>query len=208
MTDVQTATSQAEATPEEVVAWLAAGNARFTAGEPLERDLLAQAAATADGQHPLAAVLGCIDSRVPVETVFDLGIGDVFVARTAGNVVDDDVLGSLEFASAVAGVHVILVLGHTSCGAVAGACDGVELGHLTGLLAKITPAVVEASGGDPTPGADDPDLVQRAVVANVRTSMATILARSAVIADLQAADKVVVVGGVYDLASGTVTMLD
>ena len=208
MSDVQTAATQAEATPEEVVAWLAAGNARFTAGEPRERDLLAQAAATADGQHPLAAVLGCIDSRVPVEAVLDAGIGDVFVARTAGNVVDDDILGSLEFATAVAGVHAILVLGHSACGAVAGACSGVELGHLTGLLAKITPAVVEASGGDPTPGADDPDLVQRAVEANVRTSMATILERSAVIADLRAAGKVVVVGAVYDLASGTVTMLE
>ena len=152
MTDVQTAETQAAATPESVLTWLRDANLRFAAGRTTTRNWLAQAEATAGGQHPLAAFESCIDSRVPPEIVFDLGIGDVFAARTAGNVVDGDVLGSLEFAAKVAGVKAIVVLGHTACGAVKGACDGVELGHLTGLLAKITPAVEEASGGEAVPG--------------------------------------------------------
>lgn len=208
MTDVQTATTQGAATPHDVLRWLADGNARFAAGRPVRRDLLAQAAATAGGQHPLAAVVGCVDSRVPVEAVFDLGIGDAFVARTAGNVVGRDVLGSLEFATQLAGVKAVVVVGHSACGAVKGACDGAELGHLTGLLAKITAAVEEASGGDPTPGSDDPDLVQRAVEANVRRVVATILDRSEVIRSLHEARSVVVVGGWYDLGSGRITWLD
>jgi carbonic anhydrase len=207
-TTVQTAGTQAATTPEDAIAWLEAGNERFAGGRSTERDLLTQAAATADGQYPLAAVVGCIDSRVPVEAVLDAGIGDVFVARTAGNVVDDDVLGSLEFASALAGVKAIVVLGHSACGAVMGACDGAELGHLTGLLAKITPAVVEASGGDPAPGSDDPDLVQRAVEANVRRVAATIRDRSDVIAGLCDDGDLVVRGAWYDLATGRVAWLD
>lgn len=205
---IPTAQTQTDMSPADVLAWLQAGNARFTSGTTRSRDLLAQAAATADGQHPLAAILGCIDSRVPVESVFDLGIGDAFVARTAGNVVDDDILGSLEFATEVAGARVILVLGHSACGAVKGASAGVELGHLTGLLAKIAPAVRDASGGDPRPGGDDEQLVARAVEANVRRGVAAISDRSSVIGDLCATGDLVVVGGVYDLATGHVTMLE
>lgn len=208
MTDTQTAATQAATSPSDAIAWLAAGNERFTSGATTDRDLLAQAAATADGQYPLAAVVGCIDSRVPVEAIFDAGIGDVFVARTAGNVVDGDVLGSLEFATALAGVKAVVVLGHSACGAVKGACDGAELGHLTGLLSKITPAVEEASGGDAAPGSGDPALVQRAVEANVRNVVATILDRSEVIRGLQDDGDVTVTGAWYDLASGRVTFLD
>lgn len=208
MTDVQTATTQGEATPDGVLRWLVDGNARFAGGRPIERDLLAQAAATADGQHPLAAIVGCVDSRVPVEAVFDLGIGDAFVARTAGNVVGGDVLGSLEFATEVAGSKAIVVLGHSACGAVKGACDGVELGHLTGLLRKITPAVERASGGDPTPGSADPALVARAVEANVRLVVETILRDSEVIRDLVESGRLAVRGARYDLGSGRVTFLD
>lgn len=205
---IPTAQTQTDMSPADVLAWLQAGNARFTSGATRSRDLLAQAAATADGQHPLAAILGCIDSRVPVESVFDLGIGDAFVARTAGNVVDDDVLGSLEFATELAGARVILVLGHSACGAVKGACTGVELGHLTGLLAKIAPAVRDASGGDSHPGADDEHLVARVVEANVRRGVAAIRDRSRVIGHLCASGDLVVAGAVYDLETGHVTMLD
>lgn len=208
MTDVQTAADQAAATPADALRRLREGNTRFVDADTRDRDLLAQAAATADGQHPLAAVVGCIDSRVPVELVLDQGIGDVFVARTAGNVVDGDVLGSLEFATRLAGVKAVVVLGHSSCGAVKGACDGAELGHLTGLLGKITPAVEEVTGGDPTPGSEDGDVVQQVVEANVRRVAATILDRSEVIAELHDAGEVAVVGAWYELATGRVHWLD
>lgn len=204
-----TAEQQAATSPADALRALRDGNDRFVAADAVERDHLADAAATArDGQHPIAAVVGCVDSRVPVEAVMDVGIGDVFVARTAGNVVDDVVLGSLEFTAALAGVKAIVVLGHSACGAVKGACDGAELGHLTGLLARIRPAVEQASGGHPTPGSDDPDLVQRAVEANVRNVVAQIPRDSTVIRELCDEAKVVIVGAVYDLASATVSWLD
>lgn len=204
--EVQTHESQTAASPASVLDQLRAGNARFVAGEATARDLLAQAAATADGQHPIAAILGCIDSRVPVEAVFDQGIGDVFVGRTAGNVVDADVLGGFEFATALAGAKAIVVLGHTACGAVKGACEGAELGNLTQLLAKITPAV-EAVSGELAPGSADADLVGRVVEQNVRNSVAT-LAASDVLAAREAAGELVIVGAVYELATGVVTWLD
>lgn len=206
MSEVQTAESQAAATPEAVLAELRAGNERFTRGAATDRDLLAQAAATAGGQHPIAAILGCIDSRVPVEAVFDQGIGDVFVGRTAGNVVDADVLGGFEFATALAGAKAIVVLGHTACGAVKGACDGAELGNLTQLLAKITPAVETVSGAT-APGSSDAELVGRVIEQNVRNSVAA-LAASDVLAARVANGELAIVGAVYELATGVVTWLD
>ena len=202
--DVMTAGEQAATTPAGAIERLAAGNNRFVERTAVERDHLAQVAATASGQHPFVAIVSCIDSRVPPELVFDLGIGDAFVARTAGNVVDGDVLGSLEFATAVAGAKAIVVLGHSACGAVKGACDGVELGHLTGLLAKITPSV-EAVAGEPTPGSGDAEVVQRGVEANVDAMAAAIVDRSDVIAGLVESGDVTVAGAVYDLESGVVT---
>lgn len=212
-TDLPTTTppsadQQAAATPDDVLAWLQAGTERFSSGRSTQRDLLAQARATAGAQHPVAAILGCKDSRVPPELVFDLGIGDAFVTRTAGNVIDGTILGGLEFATAVVGAKVIVVLGHSSCGAVMGACDGVQLGNLTELLAKITPAVEEASGGDTTPGSGDAGLVQRAVEANVRNVVAQIPRDSSVIRELVEAGDVAIVGAVYDLAAARVTWLD
>lgn len=204
-----TAETQAATTPADALRLLREGNARFVDGTPTPREPLADAAATArDGQFPLAAVVGCVDSRVPVETVLDLGIGDAFVARVAGNVVDDDVLGSLEFATELAGVPAVVVLGHTACGAVKGACDGAELGHLTGLLARITPAIEEVTGGDPTPGSDDAALVDRVVEANVRRTVTGLTEDSPVLAARVDAGTLVVAGAVYDLASGVVRWLD
>lgn len=207
MTSVQTPESQAAASPDEVLSWLRSGNERFVAGEATDHDYLAQAAATVAGQYPLAAVLGCIDSRVPVEAVFDAGIGDVFVARTAGNVVDDDVLGGLEFAAALVGIKAILVLGHTNCGAVQGACDGAELGHLTKLLAKIGPAI-ETVAGQPTPGSSDAALVGRVIEANVANSVSVLFERSEILRDRVQSGDLKVVGGVYDISSGRVDWLD
>lgn len=207
MTTVMTQQQQADATPDDVLAELAAGNERFVAGAGIERDLLGQAEATAAGQYPLAAVLGCIDSRVPVELVLDQGIGDVFVARTAGNVVDDDTIGGLEFATELAGAKAVVVLGHSSCGAVKGACDGAELGHLTGLLARIRPAIREVAG-DELPGSGDAAVVQQVVEANVRHSVAELTERSEVLRARVEAGDLVVRGAVYDLRSGRVSWLD
>ena len=207
MTDVMTEQRQTALAPSGAIDALVAGNERFVADDPVRRDLLGQAAATADGQYPLAAVLGCIDSRVPVEVVFDQGIGDMFVARTAGNVVDDDTIGGLEFATELAGAKAVVVLGHTSCGAVKGACDGAELGHLTGLLARIRPAITQVAG-DELPGSGDPDVVQQVVEANVRHSVAELTDRSDVLRARVEAGDLVVRGAVYDLRTGRVAWLD
>ncbi|MEM8707620.1 MAG: carbonic anhydrase, partial [Actinomycetota bacterium] len=145
--------------------------------------------------------------RVPVEAVFDQGIGDVFVARSAGNVVDDDVIGGFEFATALAGAKAIVVVGHAACGAVKGACDGAELGHLTQLLAKITPAVDEVVADGTNPGSGDPSFVAEVIERNVVNSIAR-LRSSEVLAGREAAGDLAIVGAIYDLASGTVTWLD
>jgi len=137
----QTAASQAEISPEKAVALLKEGNARFTGQNMIERDLISQVEQTGSGQFPFAAVVSCIDSRIPTEMVFDQGVGDIFNARIAGNFVNTDILGSLEFAAKVAGSKAIVVLGHTQCGAVKGACDHVKLGNLTNTLANLEPAL-------------------------------------------------------------------
>ncbi len=206
MSKVPTKIDQGAATPRTVLARLEAGNARFVAGGVSDRDWAAEVAATASGQFPLAAFVSCIDSRVPPEIVFDLGLGEAFAARTAGNVVDDDVLGSLEFAAAIAGVKVIVVLGHTACGAVKGACDGAELEHLTGLLAKITPAVQDVTG-ETAPGSGDPELVTKVVGRHVERMVVELTDRSETLRALVDQQRLAVVGAIYDLESATVTWM-
>lgn len=201
-----TTDDQATATPVSVRRHLAHGVERAVAGDPVRRDLAADRAAVAGGQHPLAIVVGCIDSRVPPEVVFDAGLGELFACRTAGNVVDDDVLAGLEFACELVDVPLVVVLGHTACGAVTGACAGVELGHLTGLLDQIRPAVVEVTGTE-APGGDDPEVVDRVVAANVGRQVAAVTARSEILARLVDDGAVEVVGAVYDLTSGRVDWL-
>ena len=150
MTNAQNATSQAEMTPASALEALRAGNDRFLAGQATERNLMQQVEQTTGGQWPFAVVLSCIDSRAPAELLFDQGIGDVFNIRIAGNFANEDILGSMEFACKVAGAKLILVLGHTACGAIKGACDSVELGNLTGMLKKLRPAVdATAEPSDP-----------------------------------------------------------
>src|SRR5580693_6138444 len=127
-------------TPAEIIEQMKAGNERFRAGKPKHRDLVREAKATAKGQYPAAIVFGCVDSRVPAEVVLDYGIGDIFSGRVAGNIADEDIMGSMEFACKAAGAKVVLVMGHTACGAIKGAIDDVKLGNLTALLAKIKPA--------------------------------------------------------------------
>lgn len=206
---VQTAASQSAMSPAEGLQRLKDGNARFVSGLATSRDYLEQAKATAGGQYPFAIVLGCVDSRVPVEAVFDQGIGDLFAARVAGNIAPSDVVGSMEFATAAAGSKVILVLGHTACGAVKGAVDGVELGNLTGLLDQIQPAIeaTKLKGGEKKTS-KNADYVNRVAHTNVKETMNHILETSDVIAGMVKEGKVVLVGGIYDLESGKVTFVN
>jgi carbonic anhydrase len=200
---VQTQASQAAMTPATALDLLKAGNARFVANATARRNWSAGVAATASGQFPFAAVLGCMDSRVPIEIVFDQGIGDVFGLRVAGNIVNDDELGSLEYAVKV-GAKLIVVLGHTSCGAVKGALDDAKLGNLTGLLAKIHPAVKAAGCSN----AKDDACVTHVAEKNVLQSMKDIRKRSPYLAKYLDEGKVMLVGGMYDVATGRVTFFE
>lgn len=201
--DVQTPESQTAMTPAAARARLEEGNRRFVANALQPRDWSAKVVATAAGQFPFAAVLGCMDSRAPIEIAFDQGIGDLFAVRVAGNVVNDDELGSLEYAVSV-GTKLIVVLGHTSCGAVKGAIEGVELGNLTGVLAKIEPAVEAAGCQD----AKDGQCVTNVAEQNVRLALRQIRERSPYIAERVDAGAVGLVGAMYDVATGKVAFLD
>lgn len=195
---VQTKESQAATTPQKAVKVLQDGNARFASGRSTQRNLVEQAKETTSGQHPVAAVLGCMDSRASNELIFDQGIGDIFSIRVAGNVLDDDLLGSLEYATAKAGAKAIIVVGHTRCGAVSGACHDAKLGHLTGLLEKIKPAVrkVEADSNGDHSGSVFEDRVS---AENVRQVVAQIRAKSPVLQKLEREGKLTIIGGLYHL---------
>ena len=199
--------AQAAASPKEVQAHLSAGNARYVAGKSVSRDWSAERAKTAKAQYPVAVVLSCIDSRVSSEVIFDQGFGELFNARVAGNVMDDDLLGSMEFACKLAGARLIAVVGHSHCGAIKGACNGVELGHLSGLLAKIQPAVAEARAKEPTLRPNDEKFIASVAELNVRHTLAQIRERSPLLRDLVDAGQVGLIGGIYDLDSGKVTFL-
>lgn len=208
VTAVQTKDSQDAMTPDAALELLKQGNRRFAGGTMLSRDLKAQVAATAGGQFPHSVILGCIDSRVPPELVFDQGVGDVFAPRIAGNFVNTDILGSMEFATAVAGAKLIVVLGHTECGAVKGACDLVEMGNLTQTLSNISPAVYSVGGFDGQRNSKNKDFVDAVTHANVELTVTNIVDRSPVIADLIAKGQLKVVGAVHDVATGVVTFKD
>ena len=188
-------------TPNKAIEMLTEGNQRFLNKNVLNRDLHAQVLATSGGQNPYAVVLSCIDSRVPVELTFDQGIGDVFSARVAGNVVNEDVLGSIEYACGVAGSKAILVLGHTKCGAVTAACQGVELGNITALLSKIKPAINEVKERT---GAVD---VEEVTKSNVRQSIIEIRSKSTMLSDLEKEGSIKIIGAVYHVEDGSVTFL-
>jgi len=189
--------------PERVIETLKEGNTRFRTGHAIARDYRSARHATAGGQFPIAALVGCIDSRAPAEIIFDTGIGDVFSARLAGNVVDDDVLGSLEFACDVAGAKAIVLFGHTACGAVKGAIDGVELGNLTGVLARIKPAIAATSfdGERSSKNAAYVDAVART---HVRLALEDMRRRSPILAGLETKGAIQIAGAMYDLATGAV----
>jgi carbonic anhydrase len=205
---VQTKASQAAMTPQSALAELRNGNARFVSGKPLVRNLPAQVQATTAGQYPFAVVLSCLDSRQPIEIVFDQGIGDIFSARVAGNVLDDDILGSMEFACKVSGAKLIAVIGHSNCGAIKGAVDDVELGNLTGLLAKIKPAI-DAVPADVQPRTTkNYAFVSDVSEANVRLVLKEIRERSPILRKMLDQGEIGLVGGMYDLSTGKVQFYD
>ena len=196
--------SQAAMTPGQVLAELRAGNARFVAGRPLARDAQADVKATAGGQYPVAAILSCIDSRQPIEMVLDQGIGEVFSARVAGNVLNDDILGSLEFACKVSGAKLIAVIGHSNCGAIKGAADGAELGNLTSLLARIKPAIDLIPDDGKPRNSKNHEFIEKVSEANVRLVMQQIRERSPVLREMLDKGQIGLVGGMYDLSTGEV----
>ena len=201
--------SQGSLTPADALKFLEEGNARFCANLKANRNLLQQVNETSDGQWPFAAILSCIDSRTSAELIFDQGLGDVFSVRVAGNIVNEDILGSLEFACAVAGAKLVVVLGHSKCGAIQGACDRVELGHLTGLLQKIRPAVEAVSGrcDQDLRTAANKGFVQAVARENVRLVVDRIPEQSGVLRDMKTKGSIDIVGAVHDIPSGKVEFL-
>jgi carbonic anhydrase len=210
--DMQLATSLANSltkeqrdsmTPSQVIEELKKGNERFRTGKMAPRDYLAEKRSTAAGQYPAAVVLGCIDSRVPAEIIFDAGIGDTFIGRVAGNVVSDDMLGSMEFACAVSGAKAVLVLGHTACGAVKGTIDDVVLGNLTGLLARIKPAI-PATKFDGEKSSKNGSYVDAVARTNVLLGLAEVRRRSPILEDLEKKGSIRITGAMYHVATGVV----
>jgi carbonic anhydrase len=193
-------------TPDEIIQAMKKGNERFRTGRKTAQDYLAQQRASAKGQYPAAVILSCIDSRAPAETIMDLGIGNVFNTRVAGNIANDDILGSMEFACKIAGAKVVLVMGHTACGAIKGAIDRAQLGNLTGLLAKIQPAV-DATSYQGERSAKNYAFVDAVARKNVELTMAGIHSHSAVIAELETAGAVKIAGAMYNLETAVVDFL-
>jgi carbonic anhydrase len=202
---VLTKDTQAVITPDQAVARLKDGNTRFLAGRRIHCDLLAQVKGTASGQAPFAAVLGCMDSRVPPELVFDQRIGDIFAVRIAGNFVNTDIIGSLEYATKVAGAKLIVVLGHTDCGAVKGAIDNVDLGVLTAALANIRPAVLKVVNADGDRNSKNRKFVQSVADQNAKDAATMLTTRSGVLAELVQQHKLKIVAAMHDVSTGGVT---
>src|SRR3984957_236749 len=194
-------------TADEIIQQMKAGNERFRSGKLQRRDLVREAKVTAKGQYPAAIVFSCIDSRAPAELILDYGIGDIFSGRVAGNVADEDIFGSMEFACKVAGSKVVLVMGHTACGAIKGAIDGVQLGNLTGLLAKIRPAV-EATQYTGDRSAKNYAFVDAGARKNAPLTFAKIREKSSVLRDLECSGSIKIAGSMYNLETGVVEFLE
>jgi carbonic anhydrase len=191
-------------TPDQVVEMMKKGNRRFRAGKLQTHDYLAQKRSSASGQYPAAVILSCIDSRAPAEILLDMGIGDTFNARVAGNIANKDLMGSLEFACAAAGAKVVLVMGHTACGAVRGAIDNVQLGNLTGLLDTIKPAIAATTYTGERSGSNAA-FVDAVARSNVQLTIDALRSGSPILADLEKKGQIKIVGSMYDLSNGVVT---
>jgi carbonic anhydrase len=190
--------------PSMALRLLEEGNKRFVNNLKANRNLLQQANETSDGQHPFAVILSCIDSRTSAELIFDQGLGDVFSVRIAGNIINEDILGSMEFACRVAGSKIIVVLGHTKCGAVKGACDHVEMGNLTALLTKIRPAVDDELDTKENRNSKNSDFVENVASINVKRSVKSIMERSTILKEMIEAGQIGIIGGMHDITTGEV----
>ena len=199
---------QSALTPTMALNLLKDGNKRFVNNLKINRNLLQQANDTSDGQHPFAVILSCIDSRTSAELIFDQGLGDIFSVRIAGNIVNEDILGSMEFGCKVAGAKIIVVLGHTKCGAVKGACDNVALGNLTGLIEKIQPAVDQEMSTTDNRNSSNSTFVENVAELNVSLSVKNILLKSPIIAEMVKNEEITIVGGVHDISSGEVKFFE
>lgn len=195
---------QAAITPGMALDLLKEGNKRFVNNLKVNRNLLQQANETSDGQHPFAVILSCIDSRTSAELIFDQGLGDIFSVRIAGNILNEDILGSMEFGCKVAGAKMIVVLGHTKCGAVKGACDHVEMGNLTALLTKIRPAVEDETETKENRNSNNALFVENVAAINVKRTVRSIIERSPILKELIESGQVGIVGGSHDISSGVV----
>lgn len=198
---------QQNLTPEKGLELLKEGNKRFINNQKLDRNLLQQVNETSKGQHPFAIILSCIDSRTSAELIFDQGLGDIFSARIAGNIVNEDILGSMEFACKVAGSKLIVVLGHTRCGAIKGACDDVQLGNLTALINKIKPSV-EGVSYDGAKDSGNIEFVDMVAEKNVHHAIDEILDRSSILKEMIQNGEIGIVGGMYDVETGSVEFYD
>jgi carbonic anhydrase len=194
--------------PLDVLEVLRRGNERFQSNLKANRNLLEQANETSEGQHPMAIILSCIDSRTSAELIFDQGLGDIFSCRIAGNVLNDDILGSMEFACKLAGAKAIIVLGHSRCGAVKGACDGARLGHLTGLVTKIEEAVARETSTKGDRSSKNADFVERVAELNVLLVKEQIQARSPVLREMLEHGQIALAGGMHDVETGAVTFYE
>jgi len=192
-------------TPSMSLGLLKEGNKRFVNNLKVNRNLLQQANETSDGQHPFAVILSCIDSRTSAELIFDQGLGDIFSVRIAGNIINEDILGSMEFGCKVAGSKIIVVLGHTKCGAIRGACDHVEMGNLTALLTKIRPAVDDEQTTIENRNSSNGEFVENVATINVKRTVKSIMERSTILKEMLEKGQIGIVGGTHDISTGAVT---
>ncbi len=195
-------------TPEHALDILKEGNARFVNNIKAHRNLLEQVNETKSGQFPFAAILSCIDSRTSAELIFDQGLGDVFSIRIAGNILNDDILGSMEFACKIAGSKLIVVLGHTKCGAIEGACDNIELGHITTLLNKVKPAIAIEKETSADRNSKNKKFVENVTVNNITLTVQKVKEQSPMLREMEQSGKIKIIGGLYDLDTGIVTFFE
>ena len=199
---------QAAITPSIAISILKEGNKRFMNNLKANRNLLEQANETSDSQHPFAVILSCIDSRTSAELIFDQGLGDIFSVRIAGNIINEDILGSMEFACKVAGSKVIVVLGHSKCGAIKGACDHVEMGNLTALLSKIQPAVFDEKSEIENRDSSNSVFVEKVAAINVKRNVNAIIERSPILKEMIQNKEIGIIGGMHNIANGEVTFYE
>lgn len=194
-------------TPAMALDLLKEGNKRFLNNLKFNRNLLQQVNETSDGQHPFAIILSCIDSRTSAELIFDQGLGDIFSVRIAGNIINEDILGSMEFACKIAGAKIILVLGHTKCGAVKGACDHVEMGNLTTLLSKIRPSMDDETTITENRNSYNEEFIEKVTVINVNRTVKAIVERSPILKEMIENESISILGGMHNINTGKVTFL-